>query len=226
MPSRIENIWNSIGRDYWKGRKRGPMSEEHKRKVSESKKGKLPWNTGRHRSKEDCLKVSEGMKRRYAMGFQSPFHKGHTIRNTGRTRFKLGQLSTWRGRHFTEESKRKIRLARLKQVFPQKDTKIEVLMQTEFTRRGIKFSKHLPVCDICQTDIAFSEQKIAVFCDGDYWHNLPRYVERDKRITGILEANGWKVYRFWEHEILASPNQCVDRLKEVVLGVPSLPQGN
>lgn len=31
----------------WKGRKRGPMSDEHKRKLSERRKGREPWNKGK-----------------------------------------------------------------------------------------------------------------------------------------------------------------------------------
>lgn len=42
----------------WLGRKRGPMSEEQKRKVSEAKKGQIPANKGKKASNETRLKLS------------------------------------------------------------------------------------------------------------------------------------------------------------------------
>ena len=44
----------------------------------------------------------------------SPFVKGHKIRNTGKTRFKKGESSTFKGKTFkhTEEQKQKMRLRR------------------------------------------------------------------------------------------------------------------
>lgn len=50
-----------------KGRKRGPFSEEHKRKLSEAKKGKQSSNKGKHwkLSEETKKKISETMKRKF-----------------------------------------------------------------------------------------------------------------------------------------------------------------
>ena len=67
-------------------------------------------------------------------------------------------------------------------------------------------------------DIAFTGQRIAVFIDGCFWHQCPehatmpkanrdfwepklrRNVERDRENDAALEAMGWTVLRFWEHE--------------------------
>ena len=34
----------------------------------------------------------------------------------------------------------------------------------------------------------------------------------DKRKTDLLEKAGYKVYRFWEHEINESPEKCVNNI--------------
>jgi G:T-mismatch repair DNA endonuclease (very short patch repair protein) len=83
-----------------------------------------------------------------------------------------------------------IRQFRLGRVYPKKDTSIECAMQDELLRRGIRFVKHLPILNRCQADIAFPERKIAVFCDGDYWHNRPDIRSKDITQEMILGANG------------------------------------
>ena len=67
-------------------------------------------------------------------------------------------------------------------------------------------------------DIAFPGKKVAVFVDGCFWHGCPEHgaipkankdwweeklavnKARDKKVTGILEREGWLVLRFWSHE--------------------------
>lgn len=36
--------------------------------------------------------------------------------------------------------------------------------------------------------------------------------KKDKRQDLVLKANGFKVYRFWEHEINESVEKCINRL--------------
>lgn len=67
-------------------------------------------------------------------------------------------------------------------------------------------------------DIAFTRAKIAVFVDGCFWHGCPLHGvapknnaewwlrkiaanrARDEDTSRNLEAQGWTVLRFWEHE--------------------------
>lgn len=69
-----------------------------------------------------------------------------------------------------------------------------------------------------RADIVFTRARVAVFIDGCFWHGCPehyvepksnadywrpkiaRNMERDKESTERLEALGWTVLRFWEHE--------------------------
>ncbi|HUW44773.1 MAG TPA: NUMOD3 domain-containing DNA-binding protein [Dehalococcoidia bacterium] len=196
------------------------LSKEHKQKISRVLKGIITWNKGQkgiysedHRRKISTSskgnkhnkdrKASEDTKRRMSDAQKKITHSG---------RFKKGNMHRYYEKTFSEEHKNKIREARLKQVFPQKDTSIEVAMQNELTQRGIIYEKHLPVCGVCQPDIVFPERKIIIQCDGDYWHNLPEMVEKDRRQDKALRANGWQVLRFWEHEIKDNVQRCVDEI--------------
>jgi len=80
-------------------------------------------------------------------------------------------------------------------------------------------------------DIAFTKWKVAVFCDGCFWHVCPehatypvqnrdfwsvklaRNVERDRSDTARLEAAGWIVVRIWEHEPI---DQACSRVADAV----------
>ena len=77
--------------------------------------------------------------------------------------------------------------------------------------------------------------RVAVFCDGDFWHgrNWPRLRTqlarranstywiakiganrtRDRRQTNLLRRLGWSVVRVWETDVLASPDRFVDMIE-------------
>ena len=118
------------------------------------------------------------------------------------------------------EVKQKLRLARLKQVFPVRDTSIEIALQGELDRRGVVYKKHLSVCDVCQPDIVFPNKQVAIFADGDYFHSKEfkngLAWEKDRRQNKILSENGWVSLRFWEHEIKHDVVSCVDKIIEVL----------
>ena len=76
-------------------------------------------------------------------------------------------------------------------------------------------------------DIAFPSKHLAIFVDGCFWHSCPEHGElpkanrswwttkleanrkSDERVTSILNSNGWKVLRFWEHQ---SPESVVEEI--------------
>jgi very-short-patch-repair endonuclease len=96
----------------------------------------------------------------------------------------------------------------------------------EFDRRGIKYNYQHKVFGGFSVDFAFPEQKIAVECDGDYWHGNPakyqgklnsiqkKNSEVDRKRMRIIEASGWKIIRFWEHQIKKDVKICVDLIEE------------
>jgi hypothetical protein len=74
MPFQKRNIpWNK-GKSSWNKGKH--WSEEHKKRMSISKKGCVPWNKGIPRSDETKRKMSETRKKRFAIGELKPNFKG------------------------------------------------------------------------------------------------------------------------------------------------------
>ncbi len=77
------------------------------------------------------------------------------------------------------------------------------------------------------------EKKVMVFCDGDFWHGyqynrkkkppkkfwrdkIERNMERDRKVTRRLRADGWSVVRLWEHDIERNPGSCLRRIKTIL----------
>ncbi|QTV78919.1 very short patch repair endonuclease [Phascolarctobacterium sp. Marseille-Q4147] len=117
---------------------------------------------------------------------------------------------------------------------------MEILLRKALWHEGIRYRKNYKVCS-CHPDIVITKYKIAVFCDGEFWHgkSLERYdvatnvkywhekirrnVERDLENTIELRDNGWMVLRFWETEIkkhladcLAEVQRCIDARRSAV----------
>jgi len=125
----------------------------------------------------------------------------------------------------TEEEKRSYTMSRIR----GKATTIEVLLQKALWHRGIRYRKNYRKIPGAP-DIAITKHKIAIFCDGEFWHGkdweqkkarlknnreywirkIERNIERDNRFTSELKDQGWHVLRFWENEIKADINNCVD----------------
>jgi DNA mismatch endonuclease, patch repair protein len=102
------------------------------------------------------------------------------------------------------------------------NTRCELILRRELWKRGIRYRTHHPELP-GRPDIVFFKQRLAVFCDGDFWHGrnlsdrlaklakghnskywvakIRRNAERDRLQTGALEAMGWKVLRFWETDV-------------------------
>jgi len=182
-----------------KSHKGKTLSEETKRKLSEVKRGKKRGPL----SDEWKKKISQSLKGRV-------FSEEH--------RKKIGIANT--KRIYSEETKEKLREARLKRRLPKKDTSIEVLLQNKLEKLDVIFETHLSVCKICQPDIVFPEQKIAIFADGDYWHskdfdNGKRW-NHDRKIDDVLTKNNWKIVRFWESEIKENINSCISQIIDIL----------
>ena len=96
------------------------------------------------------------------------------------------------------------------------NTKPELTLRKALWAKGLRFRIHHGKEKI---DIAFPSAKVAVFVDGCFWHGCPihshlpksneaywlpklkKNIERDHQKTQRLEADNWKVLRFWEHEL-------------------------
>ncbi len=114
-----------------------------------------------------------------------------------------------------------------------KDTKIEVKLRLALWHAGIRYRKNVKDIE-GKPDIVIDKYRIAIFCDGDFWHGynvnrsrihknknfwidkIKRNMRRDDNVTKNLEAANWHVVRFWEHEINKDIKSCVRYIQEII----------
>ena len=64
---------------------------------------------------------------------------------------------------------------------------------------NLKFKRQYPIYNYV-VDFCCEEKKIVIEIDGGQ-HNEPENIEYDKKRTEIINAEGYKVVRFWNNEI-------------------------
>lgn len=121
-----------------------------------------------------------------------------------------------------------------------KDTKIEVLLRKALFERGIRYRKNyveLPG----KPDIVLTKYKIAIFCDGEFFHGkdwevlkprlqnsnnsefwinkINRNRERDDAVNKELLFMGWTVIRFWGNDIKKHTDECVKVIEEAIFDI-------
>jgi len=230
--------WNKGYGDYMKGEKNSfygkKHSEETKKKMSLLKIGKENSLKGIPRSKETIQKMSDSAKGKHS----SP-----------KTEFKKGQLSPKKGKTFETlygkeraiKMKKLIKERRARQVFPIKDTSIEIKIQNFLTKLHLEYFTHKYIsgitnsyqCDIFipkqETEGVIINKKTIIECDGCFWHCCPicrqkdkknewqlKQKEKDKLRTKELIQKGFRVLRLWEHEIRPMKiNDFQEKLNEI-----------
>jgi DNA mismatch endonuclease (patch repair protein) len=117
---------------------------------------------------------------------------------------------------------RQFQLSHPNRVF--QNTGIEVMVQGQLRKSGIPFMTHEALLGICIPDIIIKSAKIAIFCDGCFYHSCPQHcsnqnssiplkaIGRDARQNNVLLANGWIPLRFWEHEINGNIDSVIEEI--------------
>ena len=112
-----------------------------------------------------------------------------------------------------------------------KNTNIELLLRKELFRRGYRYK--IKNNQFGKPDFIFLNQKVAVFCDGDFWHgknyrkekkNYKKFwkdkiklnMKRDILVNRNLKKEGWTVLRFWKTDILKNLLECADSLEKAL----------
>lgn len=118
-----------------------------------------------------------------------------------------------------------------------KDTAIEVMFRKALWHKGYRYRKNykeLPG----KPDIVLTKQKIAIFCDSEFFHGkdwevlkprlaksnnggywqkkIARNMERDDEVNKQLLFLGWTVIRFWGKDIMKYTDKCVRVIEEVI----------
>lgn len=120
------------------------------------------------------------------------------------------------------------------------DTKIEILLRKALREKGYYYRKNcreLPG----KPDIVLTKYKIAIFCDGEFFHGkdwevlkprleksnnsefwiekISRNVEHDEEINKKLLFMGWTVIRFWGDQIKKNTDECVRVIEETIFDI-------
>ena len=118
-----------------------------------------------------------------------------------------------------------------------KDTSIELLLRKELWKRGYRYRKNykkLPG----KPDIVITRYKIAIFCDGEFFHGkdwevlkpklekssngeywvkkITHNIERDDAIDKMLLSMGWTVIRSWGNDIKKDIGGCIRVIEETI----------
>jgi DNA mismatch endonuclease (patch repair protein) len=107
---------------------------------------------------------------------------------------------------------------------------VRVSMETVRGAGGGGGGRHATV----RPDFVFRAERVAVFVDGCFWHACPRHGtsprgnavfwrtkleanrRRDRTTTAALRRRGWKVIRFWEHDVRQRPDTCARRVERLL----------
>ena len=101
------------------------------------------------------------------------------------------------------------------------------------TARAVGWRRNVPLEG--RPDFVFVAQRLAIFVDGCFWHGCPKHYAlpksnlsywnqkiarnqaRDRRVGRRLRRAGWRVFRFWEHDVKKNPDKCVQRVRSALM---------
>lgn len=121
-----------------------------------------------------------------------------------------------------------------------KDTQIEVMLRKALFAKGIRYRKNYRKL-LGKSDIVLIKYKIAIFCDGEFFHGkdwevlkpklqnsnnsefwinkISKNIERDDEVNKKLLFMGWTVIRFWGSDIKKRTDECVRVIEEAIFDI-------
>lgn len=119
-----------------------------------------------------------------------------------------------------------------------KDTSIELTLRKALWHKGYRYRKNYNALP-GSPDIALTKYKIAVFCDGEFFHGyqwetkkirlgtnkdywvekIERNIARDHKDDLALLGMGWVPLHFWGQDILKHTNDCVDAIEDLIFNL-------
>jgi DNA (cytosine-5)-methyltransferase 1 len=117
------------------------------------------------------------------------------------------------------------------------NTKIEHLLEEELIKAKLNYSRPEFIIEQVtgRPDFVIPRFRIAIFCDGDFWHGrnyekgsiknnsefwdakIEGNILRDEKVTYGLQNQNWKVFRFWEDEIKKDASKCVSDVLKYIM---------
>jgi DNA mismatch endonuclease, patch repair protein len=127
---------------------------------------------------------------------------------------------------------------RIMSAVKSRNTSPELLLGSAMWGLGIRYRKHYKIKG--RPDFVLVSKRIAIFCDGDFWHGnnwrirgissrrkelagysefwrtkIKKNIERDKLVSKQLKKESWRVIRFWESEIKSNAQKCARQVLRV-----------
>jgi len=112
-----------------------------------------------------------------------------------------------------------------------KNTKIDQKMNGILDAIGFSYEMYPKMYG--NPDFILSDKRIAIFCDGDFWHGynysekkfskkywkekIENNMKRDRKVSRKLRSEGWSVLRFWEHDIEKRMDLVIDRIVRKIM---------
>jgi DNA mismatch endonuclease (patch repair protein) len=118
-----------------------------------------------------------------------------------------------------------------------KDTSIELVLRRALWKKGYRYRKNYKKIP-GTPDIALTKYKIAIFCDGEFFHGkdwkvlkprleqgknadywvkkIQRNMDRDSEKDKELLFQGWTVIHFWGKDIIKNTDKCVRVIEEAI----------
>lgn len=206
---------------FWKGK---TLSEEHRRKLSESHKGRKLNFFQKHKDN-----LSKSLKGKYTKEKNAKWKggkveckclicKGIFYKHPSKIRRGHGKYCSLSCTAISVNKRTK-----------KKGTDIEQLIEIELCKRQIPFNKQIAFPEAHTVVDFLLPNNIIIYVDDKYWHCDPEFYKPDyyhkskimyakdiwenNLIKNIkLKNMGYKVFRFWDREIKASPSACIDKI--------------
>lgn len=109
-----------------------------------------------------------------------------------------------------------------------------MILRKELWKRGYRYRINDKTV-FGKPDIVFRKQKVAIFCDSEFWHGkkylngekfktntdfwenkIKRNIKRDKEVNERLKAECWTVLRFWGGDIKKELILCINTIRALV----------
>lgn len=165
--------------------------------------------------------ISPERRKKHSIHMKKFWKENPDIRKLADERMKIALKNKPGYREFRQEVRRKM-------VLPRKDSKPEIRLQKILSGKKIIYEKHTSL--VGQPDI-FIPPDVCIFVDGDYWHGweflqgrdfstqkkfnneyFEKKIKYDLDVTKKLTEQGFKVLRFWEHEINEESEKCLNKI--------------
>lgn len=112
-----------------------------------------------------------------------------------------------------------------------KDSEMELHFRKELRKKGLRFKTNVARL-AGKPDVAFIKKRVAVFLDSCFWHGCPRHCrlpaangkywkvkiarnkKRDRAVNVTYRKAGWRIERFWEHELKKDPEKAIAKIEK------------